>query len=111
VSAGAEPLARLIGLAMRGRAVTVGREACKRAARNGVLYALLMARDAGGSAARDCGATATTRVLGSGLDKRQLGELVGRSEVAALGITDPNLADGIARHAMPVQVQDPPRRG
>lgn len=94
-------LARLLGLALRGRTAVIGREACKRAARRGALHLLLVARDAGRSAARDCGATAATRVLAAGLDKRALGELVGRGDVAAVGIIDPNLADGIARQAEP----------
>jgi ribosomal protein L7Ae-like RNA K-turn-binding protein len=110
---GGEAIARLVGLARRGRAVAVGREACKRAARRGELYALLLAEDAGRSAARDCGATAATRLLQGRLDKRELGALVGRSEVAALGITDPHLADGLARHAMPVAARgrSEPQRG
>jgi hypothetical protein len=89
----------LLGLALRGRAVAIGREACKRAARRGELHALVMADDAGRSAARDCGAVPATVLLQSGLDKRALGALVGRGDVAALGITDPHLAAGMRQNA------------
>jgi ribosomal protein L30E len=112
MTAAATALRRLVGLAVRSRTVTVGREACKRAARRGELYVLLVAEDAGRSAARDCGATAATRVLHSRMDKRELGALVGRDAVAALGITDPHLADGLMRHAAPVApdtAEEPPR--
>lgn len=87
-----------LGFALRRRAVAVGREACKRAARKGILYALVLADDAGKSAARDSGAGPGTAVVRAGCDKCALGALVGRSEVAALGITDPQLAAGLGRH-------------
>jgi hypothetical protein len=89
----------LLGLALRARALAIGREACKRAARRGELHALVLADDAGRSAARDCGAVPATVLLRSGLDKRALGALVGRGDVAALGITDPHLAAGMRRQA------------
>lgn len=89
----------LLGFAVRRRAVAVGREACKRAARRGVLHALVLADDAGKSAARDCGAGPGTAVVQAGCDKHALGALVGRAEVAALGITDPQLAAGLRRQS------------
>jgi ribosomal protein L7Ae-like RNA K-turn-binding protein len=107
-----------IGLAVRGRNVAVGREACKRAVARGELHALLLATDAGRSAARDCGVGHGVRLLQSGLDKRELGALVGRAEVAALGITDAQLAAGLLQCASPVDStreapseQDRDRRG
>ena len=100
MTAAPDALQRLVGLALRGRHVALGREACKRAAKRGELHALVLADDAGKSAARDCGATPATRVVRSGLDKRGLGAVVGRGEVAALGITDPHLADGVVRTAV-----------
>lgn len=36
-------------------------------------------------------------LLQSGLDKNELGELVGRATLAALGITAPALANGLVR--------------
>lgn len=92
----------LVGMALRSRSTALGREACKRAAARHELHALLLATDAGKSAARDSGAGSETRILQSGLDKRELGALVRRNELAALGITDPHLADGLAQYAAPV---------
>src|SRR6188474_2199189 len=83
-----DKLRSLVGMAIRSRSIAVGREACKRAARNGNLYALLLATDAGGSAARDCGAGPEARVLSAGMDKQALGAMLGRESVAAIGITD-----------------------
>jgi hypothetical protein len=91
----------LVGLALRSRSAALGRQACRRAARDGALHALLLASDAGGSTARDCGAGAGVPLLQAGLDKRQLGALAGRDELAALGITDAQLAAGLARYAPP----------
>jgi hypothetical protein len=99
--ADADKVKALVGMALRSRSAALGRQACKRAARGGTLHALLLASDAGGSAARDCGAGPGVTLLQAGLDKRGLGALVGRDELAALGITDAPLAAGLARHAPP----------
>ena len=93
----------LVGMALRSRAAAIGREACKQAARRGRLRALLLATDAGASAARDCGAGEGIPLLQAGMDKQALGALVGRGELAALGITETQLAAGLARYARPVQ--------
>jgi len=85
---------RLIGLALRARRVAIGREACKRAARRGTLFALVIASDAGDSAPRDSGATGVP-VVPAGVDKTELGRLVGRDALAVLGITDPGIAAGL----------------
>jgi hypothetical protein len=98
-----EKIRALVGMALRSRAAALGREACKRAAQRQMLHALLLARDAGGSAARDCGAGPATRVLQSGLDKEELGALAGRGPLAAHGHTDPNMAAGLARYASPAE--------
>lgn len=95
----------LIGQAQRCRGTAIGREACRRAARRGDLHALLLARDAGRSAARDCGWRAPVPLLQSGLDKEELGALVGRTTLAALGITVPALAAGLARIAPRVEIR------
>ena len=101
--AAADKVRALIGMALRSRAAALGRHACRRAARQGQLYALLVASDAGSSAARDCGAGHGVRLLQAGLDKQQLGELTGREQLAALGITDAQLAAGLERVAAPLQ--------
>ena len=95
----ADALRALVGQAQRCRATAIGREACRRAARRGTLHALLLATDAGRSAARDCGWRPPVPLLQSGLDKNALGELVGRTTLAALGITTPALANGLVRIA------------
>lgn len=94
----------LVGQAQRCRATAIGREACRRAARRGNLHALLLATDAGRSAARDCGWRFPVPLLQSGLDKNELGALVGRATLAALGITTPALAAGLVRIAIRVQI-------
>jgi ribosomal protein L7Ae-like RNA K-turn-binding protein len=96
-----DKLRALVGMAIRSRSIAVGREACKRAARRGELYVLLLAADAGASAGRDCGAGPEVRVLRAGMDKQALGALLGRESVAAIGITDAGLAAGLARYAPP----------
>jgi ribosomal protein L7Ae-like RNA K-turn-binding protein len=98
-----DKLRALVGMAIRSRSIAVGREACKRAARRKELHVLLLAADAGGSAARDCGAGPGVRVLRAGLDKQALGALLGRESVAAIGITDAGLAAGLAQHAPPAE--------
>jgi hypothetical protein len=77
----------------------LGRAACKRAARAGQLHALVVAADAGGSAARDAGAGDAVPVVHLRLDRTMLGDLVGRTSLAVIGITDPNLAAGLVRAA------------
>jgi ribosomal protein L7Ae-like RNA K-turn-binding protein len=86
---------RFVGLALRARRVAVGRDACKRAARNGVLHAIVVAADAGPSAARDAGAGPGVPVVPVQIDKRELGSRVGKTTLAVLGITDAELAAGI----------------
>jgi hypothetical protein len=94
-----DKLRALVGLALRSRSVALGREACKRAARRGELYALLVAVDAGATAVRDSGGGAgEVPLLDAGLDKRGLGALAGRDELSTLGITDPQIASGLAQH-------------
>jgi ribosomal protein L7Ae-like RNA K-turn-binding protein len=97
VAGPADAVRALVGQAQRCRATAIGREACRRAARRGQLHALLLATDAGRSAARDCGWRPPVPLLQSGLDKNELGELVGRATLAALGITVPALANGLVR--------------
>ena len=88
-------LAGMLGLARRAGTLVVGRSACKRAALQGRVALLILARDAGPSAERDAGATAARRTLRCDADKVELGRWVGRSSVAVVAVTDPNLAAGI----------------
>ncbi|UCE01649.1 MAG: hypothetical protein JSW67_10220 [Candidatus Latescibacterota bacterium] len=85
----------LIGLALRTRSAALGRHACRRAAERRTLHALVVARDAGASAVRDGGVPEDVPQVRVDLDKRQLGMLVGRTELALLGITEPHLAAGL----------------
>jgi ribosomal protein L7Ae-like RNA K-turn-binding protein len=90
-----------VGLALRARRAVLGRAACKKAARARRLYALVVASDAGSSAARDAGADDAIPVVRLALDRTELGALVQRDSLAVLGITDPNLAAGLTRAARP----------
>ncbi len=90
-----ERLLSLVGFALRARKTALGREACRAAARRGELQALVVAADAGSSAARDCLGGRRVPVLQLGLDKRALGALAGRETLAVLGITDAGLAAGL----------------
>lgn len=77
----------------------MGRSACRRAARRSELRLLVLARDAGASVESDCGAPDGVPRIRLELDKQELGLLVRRSALAVLGITDPDLAAGILKHA------------
>lgn len=85
----------LLGLALRKRAVAFGRTACRRAARRGDLHLVLVASDAGSSAVRDGAVPSEVESLRVDLDKDALGQLMGRAELALLGITDPHLSAGL----------------
>jgi ribosomal protein L7Ae-like RNA K-turn-binding protein len=94
-----EHVLALIGFALRARKAVLGREACKRAAQRGALRVLVVAADAGASAARDCLGHVAVPTVRLAADKRALGALAGRDTLAVLGITEPQLAAGICRTA------------
>ncbi len=94
-SADARRLEALLGLALRKRAVVFGRTACRRAAERGRLHLVLVAADAGSSAVRDGGISSNVTSLQVRLDKVELGRMLGRAEIALLGITDPHFAAGL----------------
>ena len=96
-----DQLRRLLGLALRSRRVALGRAACRRAAAQGALHLLVVARDAGASALRDSGVSGSVPWIRCELGKHDLGRLVGRAELALLGVTDPQLAAGMLRAAAP----------
>jgi ribosomal protein L7Ae-like RNA K-turn-binding protein len=85
----------LLGLALRQRAVVLGRTACRRAAERRRLHLVLIAADAGGSAARDGAIPTHVACVRVPFGKAELGGVVGRAEVALLGITDPHLSAGL----------------
>ena len=85
-------LRALIGQAIASRRSVLGRQACRRAAEERRLHLLVVAEDAGASAERDSGVPESVQRLRCGLDKRELGGLAGRMELALLGITDGQLA-------------------
>jgi ribosomal protein L7Ae-like RNA K-turn-binding protein len=90
-----ERVLALIGFALRARKVACGREACKRSVQRGELRVLVVAADAGPSAARDCLGNAAVPIVRLAADKRALGKLAGRDTLAVLGITDLHLAAGM----------------
>lgn len=106
MEAAPEKVRALVGLALRSRAAALGREACKHAARRGKLRALLLAADAGVRVARDCGWAPPVPLLQAGCDKRALGALVGRTELAAIGITEEHLAAGLIQYALPFESRE-----
>jgi ribosomal protein L7Ae-like RNA K-turn-binding protein len=90
-----DKLRALVGLALRSRRVAMGRGACRRAAKEGRLKLLLVAADAGATALRDAGSGPGIECLQLRQDKYELGEWVGRSALAILGILDPHVAAGL----------------
>ena len=104
---GADKMRALIGLAMRGRKVALGRAACRQAAALRRLHLVLIARDAGVNAERDGAAGRATECVRLDLDKQQLGSMVGRDSVAILGVLDPHLATGLL--AIARAAEDTPR--
>lgn len=91
--------AGLVRQARRAGRVVIGVRQTKDAVREGRLAAALLARDLSGS--RRDALLQRLRVAGvpvyAGWTKDELGELAGRQAVAALGITDRHIADGLAR--------------
>ncbi len=89
----------LVRQARRAGRVVIGVRQTRDAVREGRLTAALLARDLAGSRRdallrrlRDAGVP-----VYAGWTKDELGELTGRQAVAALGITDRHIADGLAR--------------
>ena len=84
-----------LGLARRAGALTFGRSACRRAVLAGHCRLLVVARDAGSSVEKDSGAGPQLPVVRSELSKEELGQRLGRSSVAVVGLTDVDLARGL----------------
>jgi ribosomal protein L7Ae-like RNA K-turn-binding protein len=84
-----------LGLSRRAGALVLGRSACRRAIANGTCHLLVVASEAGASAVSDSGAAPGVPILESGLSKDELGQRLGRSSVAVLGMTDADLARGL----------------
>lgn len=91
-----------VGLARRSGAIALGRSSCRRAAHQGKLRLLVLAKGAGGSVLRDSGAAENVPVLQSAMTKEEWGQQLGRSSVAVLGLTDADLARGLLQVAKPI---------
>lgn len=91
--------AGLVRQARRAGRVVIGVRQTKDAVREGRLAAALLAQDLAGS--RREALLERLRSAGvpvyAGWTKDELGELAGRAAVAALGITDRHIAEGLAR--------------
>lgn len=85
----------LLGLGLRQRVVALGRTACRRAGRRGRLHLVLIAADAGDSALRDGAVPPHVACMHLPFGKAELGGVVGRTQLAVLGVTDPHLAAGL----------------
>ena len=102
---------RLLGLGARGRLVVIGVEQVRAAARSkGGLALALVADDAAAhSVAKVVPLLAAKGVaMFGGLSAADLGAVVGKEQVATIGVLDPALAKGIRELGLPVR--EGPRR-
>lgn len=92
---------RLLGLGVRARSVIVGVDVLRSAAGRGKVALILVASDASKHAKAKLLPLVQARGVGviEGLSGEELGEVLGRGKVAAVGITDRALAVGIAAAA------------
>ena len=90
-----------VGLSRRSGALALGRSSCRRAAHQGKLRLLVLAKGAGASVVRDSGAAESVPVLQSEMTKEQWGQQLGKSSVAVLGFTDADLARGLLQVSQP----------
>lgn len=90
-------LAGLLGLGMRARTVVVGVDLVKGAVKNGKAKLVLVAPDASPHSRDKLVPLLTARRTAwyDALDAHALGAAVGRETVAAIGVTDAALAQGI----------------
>lgn len=87
----------LVGLGLRGRLAVVGVQQVRDAAKRGRLKVALVAADASqNSLDKITGLLAARSVpVIDSLSARELGAVAGRDAVAAVGVTDAGLAEGI----------------
>jgi ribosomal protein L7Ae-like RNA K-turn-binding protein len=88
-----------LGLSRRAGALVLGRTACRRAVANGTCHLLVVAAGAGASALIESGGGGRVPILESELSKEELGQRLGRSSLAVLGMTDADLARGLLQTA------------
>lgn len=88
---------RLLGLGIRGRGVVVGVERVREAAKGGKLKLALVASDASKNALDKVLPLLTARRISfiAVPSAAELGAVAGRDQVAAVGVVDPQLANGI----------------
>jgi ribosomal protein L7Ae-like RNA K-turn-binding protein len=92
-----EKILRLVGLGVRGRGVLVGVERVRDAAKGGKLVLALIAMDASKNALDKVLPLLTARRISfiEVPSAAELGAVAGRDQVAAVGVVDPQLANGI----------------
>jgi ribosomal protein L7Ae-like RNA K-turn-binding protein len=92
-----EKILRLVGLGVRGRGVLVGVERVRDAAKSGKLALALIATDASKNALDKVLPLLTARRISfiEVPSAAGLGAVAGRDQVAAVGVVDPQLANGI----------------
>ena len=88
---------RLIGLGVRGRGVVVGVDRVREAAKGGKLALALVATDASKNSLEKLLPLLTARRINfiEVPSAAQLGAVAGRDQAAAVGVLDPELANGI----------------
>jgi len=88
----------LVGLGLRGRLAVVGVQQVRDAAKRGKLKIALVASDASQNSLDKVESLLTARKVRIVRDfsGHELGEIAGRELVAAIGVSDAGLADGIA---------------
>jgi len=92
-------LLRLLGLGVRGRGALVGVERVREAALKGTLVLAVVAPDASRHSQEKVRPLLRARGIPviEGPGATELGHAVGREATAVVGVTDPNLAQGIQR--------------
>ena len=92
-----ERILRLVGLGVRGRGAVVGVERVREAAKSGKLTLALIAVDASQNALDKVLPLLTARRISfiEVPSAAELGAVAGRDQVAAVGVVDPQLANGI----------------
>jgi ribosomal protein L7Ae-like RNA K-turn-binding protein len=91
----------LLGIALKGRNIVLGREAVRLAVRRERVRLLVLAADAGSALEKEMRrlgeGTGLEVVRGPG--RAELGGALGRSEISVAGITDDGLADAVKKAA------------
>jgi ribosomal protein L7Ae-like RNA K-turn-binding protein len=93
-------IAGLLGLARRAGKLILGADGVETAIRQSKIRAVIVAEDASKATASTIMDLAQKHSVPFFMvySKDQLGELMGRRELAVMGITDPSFADGICKY-------------